>query len=49
MKVNVNKHNKNSKATQLVVLPIPYKRPEKKNYAKKGEYITLKLRTELNN
>ena len=43
MKININNNN-NSKATRRVVPPIPYDRPEKKNYAK-GEYITLKLRT----
>ena len=44
MKINVNNNNGNSKATRRVVPPIPYDRPEKKNYAK-GEYITLNLRT----
>jgi hypothetical protein len=43
MKVNVPNNNA-SKTTRRVAPPVPYERPEKKNYAK-GEYITLKLRT----
>ena len=42
--MKINLPNNSSKTTRRVVPPIPYERPEKKNYAK-GEYITLKLRT----